>query len=265
MNNALRKIQTQHVPQLQATLRERRLPASVVREPARIVERGVDHKLKPRLELGLTAEPVVTQGAATSIEVRGNANSKNDARVHISANAGNINGVVPVQHVQVTTDNAPPPTTPAARPYRDPRVGIQLTDQSVVQWRNRGTSTNAQVATGAGSARTFTPVSPGIKFRGEKLPAGTHLVTSQSGPSVTMNFHPTGAFNTVANATKTRTYLLVPKENGNFAKYKLTAQELTDLKASAGQRSFTVKEGSVEDNPAPGYSQESLRAGGFVQ
>jgi len=265
MNNAVQKLRSQHAPHLEAVLRERNLPASVVKAPGRILVHGVEYHLKPRLQLGLTGDPAVAQGVTTSIEARGTQNSTTPARVQITSTTGNIAGPQPLQHIQVTADNAPPATTPVARPYRDPRSGIQLTADNVVQWRNSGTSANPQTVQGHGAVRTFAPVPPNLKFRGEELPAGSHLVTTQSGPQVTMTFQPTGTFASIANPAKTKTYLIVPKGNGSFKRIKLTDQEINDLKAISGQRSYTVTKGAVDDNASPGYNQESLRSGGFIQ
>ena len=90
MSNTLRKLRTQHVPAMEETLRERGLPKSVVRAPSKILENGVQGPLKDRLELGLTMEPTVQQGGYTVMEMRGNAASKTDGRVNISANVGTI-------------------------------------------------------------------------------------------------------------------------------------------------------------------------------
>jgi len=59
---------------------------------------------------------------------------------------------------------------------------------------------------------------------------------------------------------------LSPKTSGGFKATKVEGQDLADLKASTANRSFTVNaQGKVVDNAAPGYDQESLRAGGFIQ
>ena len=271
MNNALRKLSTQHVPILEQSLKDRNMPKSVVSSPSRILK-STQQELKAPLELGLTGEPAVAQGAATSLEVRGNGNSSTLKRVQVTSTTGNIQGIQPTQHIQMTSDNSPPAQPVAPRPYRDPRMGIQMNDQAVIQWHTTGNGANPNLVMGDGKIRTIRPLSPGMMFRGAALPAGSHLVTVQTGTNANMSFNgqpaPVGLTpvpNNAASKVASMTYLLKARADGNFDRVKLTAQEATDLAASQPQRSYTIKGGTVQDNIAPGYDQQSLRAGGFVQ
>ena len=281
MNNTLRKMRTQHAPLLQETLRERNLPKSVIETPNKVLKTA-DHELKAPLELGLIGEPTAVQGANSVLEVRSNGNSSTLKRVQVTATTGNIQGPAAIQHMQVTSDNSPVPVAnvPAApRPYRDPRLGIQATDQNVVQWRASGASVNPNVVTGSVKMRTLRPLSPGMSFRNSEIPAGSHLVTTVSSSNATTSFNGTSAPTAISPAVKpaapgapanaatpikTQTYLLKAKQNGGFKHVKLTAQEATDLQASQPQRSFTIQNGEVKDNIAPGYDPQSLRSSGFT-
>ena len=57
----------------------------------------------------------------------------------------------------------------------------------------------------------------------------------------------------------------MPKASGGFKHIQVEGQELTELRATSAQRSFTVENGNVEDSAAPGYDQQSLRACGIIQ